>query len=111
MSKSEEYGIEFFKKDAPFGGTFYVAETANLYDRELTFHISNCDKRITEIQIEDLQKALEGEPIQEDWGEVLGSTLDIFPKEGTVQIGYMNRRIPITDFKKLLEEWLAFIQS
>ncbi|GGK89628.1 hypothetical protein ACD591_21170 [Rufibacter glacialis] len=111
MNKREEYGIQFFRRNAPFGGTSYDAETANLYDRELTYHISSSDKRITEKQIEALQKALNGEPIQEDWGEVLGSTLDIYPKEGTVQIGYMNRRIPIMDFKKLLEEWLDFIQS
>jgi len=59
----------------------------------------------------ELNKALQGIRIQEEWGEIMGSQLEIFPLEGTVQVGYTNRKIPIQDFKELLEEWLAFITS
>ncbi len=107
MKMREKYGITFEKSGAnrPF------TRTEDIYNADIGIHISNGGKQITRLQIIALQKALNGERIQEDWGEVMGSTLDIFPLEGTVQVNDCNRRIPIVDFKALLEEWLDFISD
>jgi len=106
----KEYGITFQKKATPSGDLYYFAISTDINNAEIANHLSNCEVRITEIQIEDLQKVLHGIPVQEEWGEVRGSSLEIFPTEKAVQINYLNRRIPISDFLQLLQEWLAFIR-
>lgn len=108
LSKGQEYAISFHRKTTP-NGYYHFVTTTNANNEEIANHISDSGKRITEMQIEDLQKAINGEPMDEYWGEVIGSQLEIFTQDKTVQIGYASRRIPIQDFKRLLEEWLEFI--
>lgn len=110
MTKREEYGISFHKKMI-FAEFYPYADCASPENSDIVIHISNSGRHITIKQIASLQRALNGDRIQEDWGEVMGSQLDIFQKEVTVQVGYTNRRIPIQDFKQLLEEWLEFISA
>jgi len=106
----EQYGISFEKVRSKSGLVFPYASENNINNAEIAHHITCSDESATEMQILELQKALAGEKIQAAWGEVMGSTLDI-QSDGTVQINYTNRRIPIQDFKELLEEWLHFITT
>ncbi|MEE1946701.1 futalosine hydrolase [Pedobacter sp. KR3-3] len=106
-----QYSITFIKKRLVQGRYYYTTFTSNPDNEDIANHLANSDKRITEIQIEDIQKAMDGEAIEEHWGEVMGSQLEIFPKKGSVLIGYAKKTIPIGDFKQLLQEWLAFISS
>ena len=108
---SEQYGISFEKVISKSGLVFPYASENNIINAEIAHHITCSDESATEMQISDLQKALAGEKIQAAWGEVMGSTLDIFQSDGTVQINYTNKKIPIQDFKQLLEEWLHFITT
>lgn len=105
----EKYKFSFEKVETPSGRDFDWVNTLEPENEEIANHLVSSGITDTKSQITALQKALNGELIQEDWGEVKGSTLDIFPEEGNVQIAYCNRRIPIEDFKQLLEEWLDFI--
>jgi hypothetical protein len=109
MTKREQYAVSFQRIPAPYSGSMPIATTTNIHNAVIAGHISDSNLIITQIQIADLQKALNGEPVEIEWGEIMGSTLEIYANEGTVQIGYTDRRIPIHDFKELLEEWLAFI--
>ena len=108
MTKREEYAISFRRVKTSYGYDNFT-ETTNDENEQIAIHIENSGKRITELQIDALEKALNKEKIQEDWGEVMGSQLDIYVQRGTVQIAYTNNEIPIQDFKQLLEEWLDFI--
>jgi len=107
--KSKEYNISFYKKAGSLNEIFYIAESSAPENGDIANHLTLSDKYLTEDQIEELNKVLNGIRVQEDWGEVMGSQLEIFPQENTVQVGYTNRRIPLSDFKQLLEEWLLFI--
>ncbi|MBB5438572.1 hypothetical protein HDC92_002248 [Pedobacter sp. AK017] len=107
----ENYGISFYKKSSPFNTFTNVATTSVTENIDIASHISNSSIVLVQDQIAELNKVLDGIRVQEDWGEIMGSELTIFPVEGTVQIGYTNSRIPIQDFKVLLEEWLEFIIS
>lgn len=108
MTKRQEYSISFQRKVVQ-GGIENIVSTTNIENELIAIHIENSGIIDTESQIEELQKALNNEKIQEDWGEIMGSQLDIFVQLGTVQIRYTNREIPVRDFKDLLEEWLEFI--
>jgi hypothetical protein len=111
MTTRQTYGIEYTKVIGPHGTTncWAVAKDPENYD--IASHISVSDSYSTQDQINELTKAMNGIPIQEEWGEIMGSFLTIYPTDGTVQVNYTNRRIPITDFKQLLQEWLTFITS
>ena len=108
MTKRQEYSNSFQRKVVQ-GGIENIVSTTNIENELIAIHIENSGIIDTESQIEELQKALNNEKIQEDWGEIMGSQLDIFVQLGTVQIGYTNREIPVRDFKGLLDEWLEFI--
>ena len=111
MTKREEYDITFQIKTDASGNIFETVTSTNSDNLDIAFHIAVSNQDNTEIQIDSLQDAIDGKRIQEHWGEVMGSQLEIFQQEGTVQVGYTNRRIPIEDFKQLLEEWLQFITT
>ena len=84
MTKREEYGISFRRKKAALVGNYNFTETAILENEQIAMHIENSSRMTTESQIEALRKALNNEQIQEDWGEVMGSQLDIYVQRGTV---------------------------
>jgi len=109
MKMKEKYKIEFQKTVGSNGIVFCYADNATIDNAELAHHLVCSSKMATEQQIKDLEIALQGGIIQEDWGETRGSSLYIYTSEGNVQVGYSASKIPITDFKQLLEEWLAFI--
>ena len=105
----EKYKIDFEKVANVNGRISFYADSHMTENPELARHLTCSGKEITEMQIDDLEIALRGLPIQEDWGEVGGSLLYIHQSEGNVEVGYSNKKIPIQDFKQLLEEWLLFI--
>ena len=111
MTKREEYHISFQKKTISAIYIYPFATSTNSENSEIAGHISDSVESTARSQIGSLQDVIDGKRIQEDWGEVMGSQLDIFQQERTVQVGYANRRIPIQDFKQLLEEWLQFITT
>ena len=111
MTIRQAYGIEFTKIIDLNSKPYYWAVTKIPENYEIASHISVSDSYLTQDQINELTKAINGIPIQEEWGEIMGSSLTIYPSDGTVQINYTNRRIPIQDFKQLLQEWLIFINS
>lgn len=111
MNIRSKYQISFYKTKSIGNTFFYMAGCENINNNSIANHLTYSDIDDAIDQINELSKALRGVKIQEDWGEVKGSQLDIFPNEGTVQVGYTNRRISISDFKGLLEEWLSFISE
>jgi hypothetical protein len=105
----EIYEINFQKIKIEDGGTMFYADSSLIENSELAHHLTVSGKESTNLQILDLELALSGQPIQEDWGEINGSILYIYQMEKMVQVGYSTNLIPIQDFKKLLVEWQAFI--
>lgn len=108
MTKKQKYSISF-QRQVMSGAIENIVSTTNIENELIASHIENSGIIDTKSQIEELQKALNNEKIQQHWGEIMGSQLDIFVSRGTVQIGYTNREIHLNDFKGLLEEWLEFI--
>jgi hypothetical protein len=111
MTTTQKYGLTFYKKAGAFGKPNYFVQSTMPENGDIASHLSYSDSYLAQDQINELNKAINGIRIQEDWGEIMGSTLDIFPSDGTVQIGYTNRKIPTQDFIELLQEWLDFIKS
>ena len=109
MTIKEVYGLRFYRKITPSNTVYYIAETNIFKYSALASHITFSDVIAAEDQIEQLNLAIAGENIQKEWGEVMGSFLEIFTEEGKVLIGDMEEKIPITEFKLLLQEWLEFI--
>lgn len=107
----EQYGITFEKVKIAGGSSIHYADNLHWKDGDLSDHLYCSDKYATVAQIAALDRALNGEHIQEHWGNVMGSGLYIYPADGEVEIGNNLRRISIIDFKELLEEWLAFLNT
>lgn len=61
MTKRQEYFISFQRK-LTSNGQYNFATTKEVSNGDIASHISNSDRTITEIQINDLQKAIIGEP-------------------------------------------------
>jgi len=78
---------------------------------DLAIHISDSGISDTKGQIDAINKTQSGDYTDGLWGEVLGSSLYIYPSNNTVEIGDGDTILPIQDFKELLQEWLAFISS
>jgi len=66
----EKYKIEFQNTVGSNGSVFYYADNATIDNAELAHHLVCCSKMATEQQIKDMEIALQGGIIQEDWGEI-----------------------------------------
>jgi len=87
------------------------ASTPNEEYFDLAIHISDSDISDTKSQIDALNRTQSGVYTDGLWGEVLGSSLYVYPSNNTVEIGDGNTILPIQDFKELLQEWLTFINQ
>jgi len=111
MTSIQKYGLIFIKKTDDFGKSSYFVISTMPENADIANHLSRSNSYLAQDQINELNKAINGIIIQEDWGEIMGSTLNIFPSDGTVQVAYMNRKIPIQDFIELLQYWLDFLNQ
>jgi hypothetical protein len=109
----EQYSLTFKKQAIPGGGIFYIATTSNQEWSELAAHLTYSDSIETQGQIDAIVRLVErynnGLLVNTFWGEVMGSFLEIYPANNTVEIGEEGTIISIPAFKEILQEWLAFI--
>ena len=108
MTYKDKYHI-VFQKQTITGSQYNFAISSITSSKYVADHLTSSNLIATNSQIAALNDALAGEQIEEFWGEVMGSTLDIYALSKTVEIGDRGTVLPLEDFKGLLEEWLAFI--
>jgi hypothetical protein len=107
----EKYDISFQKLITPSQAVVSKAISNNEDWFDLVSHISDSDIPNTVSQIIALNKVQNGFNSDGLWGEVFGSSLYIYFSNNTVEIGDGETILPIEDFKELLQEWLAFLNS
>jgi hypothetical protein len=108
MSNKDKYQL-IFEKQAENNKYYYFANSNVQENNDIANHLTNSNKINTISQISTLGKALMGQRIQEYWGEVKGSSLEIHLLTMEAEVGDGDTMLPIQDLKGLLEEWLIFI--
>lgn len=112
MNIAERYSITFKRIETAGNNIVFFADNARLEDAAIAHHLVCSNKSWTMLQIQDLEKALDGEYGNEEfWGDVEGLGLFIYQDAGVVKLHDDARLIPMADFKQLLEEWLSFISA
>lgn len=110
MTAREQYQLSFQKQPIP-NGFYYFVDSKLGANNDIANHITDSNMRASNSQIKALSDAMAGLPIQEDWGEVFGSALEIHTSTGMAEIGDGGTIIPIHDLKQLFEEWVGFISQ
>jgi len=112
MTKREIFQISFKKSISGEWVNFFALTTNSDY-YDIARHLTNSDKTNTIDQINSIENAMgrlqKGLAVNEFWGELFGSPLYIYPETNNVIVGIEETSVTITDFKELLQEWLAFI--
>jgi hypothetical protein len=112
MTKREEYQLSFQTQVTSNNRLYHFATTNNLASGDIAGHLTDSDEAYITRQIRKLNDAINGEGIEGLWVQgPMGSSLEVFPANGIVEVGDIGMQMPIEDFKELLEEWLAFIQQ
>jgi hypothetical protein len=111
----EKYQITFQTSLLPNGNSHNTASTNLFASVEIAAHINSSNAIEAQAQIDDINNAIQrnqkGLPFDEFWGQVVVSSLWIYPDQNNITVGDDSTTVPISDFLQLLQEWLAFIQQ